>query len=231
MGTWVPTLAVFSFVGTWVPSLAVVLPSRPFGTCSIVARRLCHCGLLSEPQVNLHAHSLAGSSAICLVFVASCDRVSGTPLFRAPSTRCWVLSLALLLLVVRWRHRPSRAAPPHTLPRASVRRLLWSSLFTTLVTLAVCRSSSTTLRADSPLTRTSTLLWADCWCSSTALIFFARFAWRSLTPCHQPSPGRPHHQRASLRLVRLFLRTESLPCLCLRDTATAWSTGVSNTTV
>ena len=53
MGTWVPTLAVFSFVGTWVPSLAVVLPSRPFGTCSIVARRLCHCGLLSEPQVNL----------------------------------------------------------------------------------------------------------------------------------------------------------------------------------
>ena len=61
-----------------------------------------------------------------------------------------MLSLALLLLVVHWRHQPSRAAPPHALPRASVRRLLWSSLFTTPDTLAVCRSSSTTLRADSP---------------------------------------------------------------------------------
>ena len=56
------------------------------------------------------------------------------------------------------------------------------SLATDVVTLAVCQSSS------SPLLNTHLhVLRADCWCSSTALTTSARCAWRSLTPCHQPS--------------------------------------------
>ena len=56
----------------------------------------------------------------------------------------------LLFLVVLWlRPQPPRAARPLALPCASVRKLLWSGLFITLVALEVCWSSTTTLRADS----------------------------------------------------------------------------------
>ena len=73
----------------------------------------------------------------------------------------------------RLRHQPSRAAPPHAFPRASVRKLRWSGLFTTLV--AVCQSSSTTLKV--------TLHGL-----TTTLLFFLRILARGSRRNKQPSP-------------------------------------------